>query len=385
MMKRFIYFLMIVAMIALVVSMISFGKDAGDPYVVGAFVSVSGPNAPLGTPERDTLLMLEAKINQSGGINGHPLKMIIEDDGSDNTNAVKAATKLIEQDNVCAIIGGSGTGPTMAVAPITSAAGVPHISMAAGIAITNPVNKWVFRTAPTDVQAVNKILDYLTKHKITKIAVIYDSGAFGSSGRDQLKKFAPSFNISIVAEESFGSKDTDMMVQLTKIRTTPAQAIVCWGTNPGPSQVAKNVKQLGIKLPLFMSHGVADQAFIDQAGDAANGIILPAVKLVVADALPAADPQKKLSLQYAKDFQEKFGRSADHYGGHAWDALNIIVRALEKAGNDRAKLRDEIEKTKDFVGIGGVFTYAPDNHDGLASDSLAMLKIVNGKWTLVKK
>ena len=328
--------------------------------------------------------MLEEQINKSGGINGNPLKVIIEDDASDNTNAVKAAKKLLEQDNVCAIIGGSGTGPSMAVASITEATGVTQIAMAAGVAITNPIKKWVFRTAPMDAIVVGKLLDYLTTQKISKFAIIYDSNAFGSSGRDQLKLLAPKYNMTVVAEESFASKDTDMTVQLTKIRTTEAQAIICWGTNPGPAQVAKNVQQLGITLPLFMSHGIANQAFIDQAGSAANGVTLPAVKLIIGDQLPSSDPQKKILIQYAQTFLKKYGRSADHYGGHACDALNIIVNALRKVGDDRTKLRDEIEKTTNFSGIGGVFNYSPENHDGL-KESCVMIKIINGKWTLLKK
>lgn len=384
-MVRKVLLLILIVSVVLMASHAFAGSDVKKPYVIGAFVSVSGPNAPLGTPERDTLLMLEEQINKKGGVNGHPLKIVIEDDGSDNTNAVKAAKKLIEQDNVCAVIGGSGTGPTLAVAPICENSAVPQVSMAAGIAITDPIKKWVFRVAPTDTTAAGKILEYMTTHKISKFAVIYDSNAFGTSGRDQLKALAPKYRVTIVDEESFGSKDTDMTVQLTKIRTSAAQAIVCWGTNPGPAQVAKNVQQLGITLPLFMSHGVADQTFLDQAGPAADGIILPAVKLIVAKDLSNSDPQKRVLLQYDKEFQAKFNRSADHYGGHAWDALNIIVTALKKVGDDRSKLRDEIEKTKNFVGIGGIFNYSADDHDGLSPNACAMLKIVDGKWTVLKK
>ncbi len=358
--------------------------SAKKPYVVGAFISVSGPNAPLGVPEQDTLLMLEEQINQEGGINGHPLKVIIEDDASNNTNAVKIARKLIEQDKACVLIGGTGTGPSLAVAPIAEEAGITQISMAAGIAITNPIKKWVFRTAPLDALVVGKLLSYMAGKKITKFAVIYDSNAFGSSGKDQLKLLAPKYNMKIVGEESFASKDTDMTVQLTKIRTTGAQAIVCWGTNPGPAQVAKNVQQLGISLPLFMSHGIANQAFIVQAGSAANGVTLPAVRLIAADQLSGSDPQKEALKQYAKAFKKKYGRSADHYGGHASDALNIVVRALRKVGDNPAKLRDEIEKTTNFSGIGGVFNYSPTDHDGLV-DPCVMIQIINKKWTLLKK
>jgi branched-chain amino acid transport system substrate-binding protein len=391
-MKRQSWILLLVFTAFIFTGLVWAAKDTKKPYVIGVFCSVTGPNAPLGTPERDTLLMLEEQINKKGGINGYPLKLIIADDGSDNTNAVKSAKKLIEQDGVCAIIGSSGTGPTMAVIPITEAGEIPHMSMAAGIAITNPLKKWVFRTPQTDVLAIGRILDYLTSKKINKVAMIYDSNAYGSSGRDQLRVLAPQYNVTIVAEEAFSTKDTDMTVQLTKIRSTDAQAIICWGTNPAPAQVAKNLKQLGINLPLFMSHGVANKAFLDQAGDAANGVLLPAGKLIIAKDLPSSDPQRKQLIEYTKQFEAKYGRPVDTFGGHAWDALSILVHALKKVNASyddqvafRTNLRDEIEKTTKFAGIGGVFNYSATNHDGLSNDAFVMVEVKNGNWSLVKK
>ncbi len=382
--KRLTWVLPFMAVL-LFVSVAFAGKEGAKPYVVGAFVSVTGPNSTLGTPERDTLKMIEAKVNKQGGIHGHPLKVLIEDDGSDNTNAVKAANKLINQNNVCALIGGSGTGPSLAVAPIAEGSGVAQISMAAGLMITNPVKKWVFRVAITDSIIADKMLSYLSGQKLDKLAIIYDSNAYGTSGRDQLKDLASKYKITIVSEEAFASTDTDMTVQLTKIRTTGAKAIVCWGTNPGPAQVAKNHQQLGIPIPLFMSHGMANQTFLDQAGAAADGIILPAEKLTIATQLPGSDPQRKVLLDYSNSYQRQYKIPADQYGGHAWDALYIVINALGKVGDDRSKLRDEIEKTKNFAGIAGVFNFSPKDHDGLTGDACAMLKIKAGKWILLKK
>ncbi len=383
-MKNNFKLMLVLMVLVIVVGAVLVAGETKSPYVVGAFVSATGPNSTLGTPEKETLEMLSDKINKSGGINGHPLKLIIEDDGTDNTSAVKIANKLINQDKVCALIGSSGTGPSLAVMPIAEANGIPQIAMAAGTKITDPINKWVFRTAPLDSFVVGKIYDYLNRQKIERVGIICDSSGYGTSGRDQLKALAPKYKIKIVAEESFGIKDTDMTVQLTKIRTTNAQAIICWGTNPGPAIIAKNRQQLGITLPLFMSHGIANQAFLDQAGSAANGIILPAIRLIVADLLPASDSQKKLLLEYAKDFKNSYHKPADHYGGHAYDALSLIVKALKKAGDNPAKIRDEIEKTKNFPGIGGIFNYSAENHDGLDSNSCVMLKIVKQKWTILK-
>jgi branched-chain amino acid transport system substrate-binding protein len=130
---------------------------------------------------------------------------------------------------------------------------------------------------------------------------------------------------------------------------------------------------------------MANQTFLNQAGAAANGIALPAQKLVVANQLSSIDPQKKVLLQFSKDYQQQYKTPADQYAGHAWDALNIVVGALKKVGDDRTRLRDEIEKTTNFVGIAGIFKFSPTDHDGLTSDACVMLNIKNEKWILLKK
>ena len=358
--------------------------EVKDPYKIGAVLSITGPNAPLGTPERDTLKMLEEQINQAGGIDGHPLQVIIEDDATDVSSAVRATMKLLEQDKVLALIGSSGTPSTLAMIPIIEKAEVPLMALSAGLQVTDPIKKWVFRTPQTDTLVIHRLLKYLRKVKLEKIAVIYDTNSFGVSGRDQIRKFAPDYGITVVKEEAFKTEDTDMTVQLTKIRGTDAQAVVCWGTNPAPAIIAKNMKQLEISIPLFQSHGIANQKFIELGGEAVNGVIFPAGKLLVAHYLPENDPQKTVLLQYLKDFQEKYGRAPDTFGGHAWDALQILALVLKETGSDKYQLRDGIEKINSFIGIGGIFNYSANNHDGLTPDCLVMVKIVDGEWTYLE-
>lgn len=354
------------------------------PYKIGAVLSITGPNAPLGTPERDTLRMLEEQINRAGGVDGHPLEIIIEDDATDPASAVRATMKLIEQDKVIALIGSSGTPSTLAMIPVLEKADVPLMACAAGLAITDPIKKLVFRTPQTDVLVVNRLLKYLQKLAMVKIAVIYDTNAFGVSGRDQIRRFAPQYGITVAREEAFKTEDTDMTVQLTRIRATDVQAVICWGTNPAPAIIARNMKQLGMPIPLFQSHGIANRKFIELGGEAVNGVIFPAGKLLVAGSLPDNDPQKPLLLQYLRSFREKYGRDPDTFGGHAWDALQMLVQVLKKSGSDKYRLREEIENIKGFIGIGGIFNYSPINHDGLAPDCLVMIRIVNGEWTFLE-
>jgi branched-chain amino acid transport system substrate-binding protein len=210
------------------------------------------------------------------------------------------------------------------------------------------------------------------------------SDGFGSSGREQLKANAAKYGIQIVEDVTYSPKDTDMTAQLTKIRASQAQAIICWGTNPGPAVIAKNVKQLGIKLPLYMSHGVSSKKFIELAGDAAEGIILPSGRVIVSDVLPSSDKQKKSLLAFVKDYKNHYKAEGDHFGGHAWDAVMLLKSAIERGGDSSAQIRYHLEKTVNFAGIGGVFNYSAADHAGLNKDAFVLVEIKNRDWALVK-
>ncbi|WP_022854434.1 ABC transporter substrate-binding protein [Thermodesulfatator atlanticus] len=358
---------------------------AGKPYKIGALFSITGPTSFIGEPERNTLEMLVEEINKAGGINGHPIKLVVYDTEGEETNAVKKVTKLIIQDKVLAIIGPSRTGTTLAVVPFVERYKVPLISCAAGIKIVEPVKPWVFKTAQSDRLAVKKIYEYCRQNGIKKVGIITVSNGFGQSGREQLKALAPEYGIEIVSDELYGPKDSDMTPQLTRIRAKNPDAVICWGTNPGPATVAKNMKQLGMKQQLFMSHGVASKRFIALAGDAAEGIILPAGKILVADQLPDSDPQKKLLLDYIAKYKARYGEEPSTFGGHAYDAFLLLKTALEKAGADKAKIREALENVKGIVGIHGIFNMSPTDHNGLdEKTAFVLIRIENGNWKLMK-
>jgi len=210
------------------------------------------------------------------------------------------------------------------------------------------------------------------------------SDGFGSSGREQLVAQAEPAGIKIISDETYGPKDTDMTAQLTKIRGSEAQTIICWGTNPGPAVVARNVQQLGIKLPLFMSHGVSSKKFIELAGPAAEGIILPSGRVIVANQIPSKEPQKKALLNYVNSYKKLYNVEGDHFGGHAWDAMMLLKQAIAKGGATPAAIRYQLEKTKKFSGIGGTFSYSAEDHAGLTKDAFVLVKIKDQNWTLVK-
>lgn len=353
---------------------------------IGAVFATTGPASSLGVPEKNTADMLVEQINAAGGVNGKNLQVVFYDSASDPTTARTRVEKLINVDKVSAIIGPTTSGESLAIIELVQNAKVPLISCAASVKIVEPVaeRKWVFKTPQSDVLMGTVIAEYLKNQGIAKVAIITTADGFGASGKEQLEKIFPGMGIDIVHKEEFTEKDADVLVQLTKIKETDAQAVVCWSVSGGGATVTKNMKdELKMKIPLIMSHGVANKAYIDLAGKAAEGVVFPAGKLLVADQLPDSDPQKAVLVKYATDYTAKFNEPPSTFGGHAWDAINLVVNAAKKVGTNKAKLRDEIENTKGFVGTGGVFNFSPTDHNGLTKDGVVMVKIVNGQWTLL--
>lgn len=362
------------------------GYQASAQIKIGAVLSVSGPASFLGDPEKKTLEIYVAEINAKGGVNGQKLQLVVYDDAGNADNARTFATRLVEEDKIVAIVGGSTTGSTLAMIPVFEDAKIPFISLAGAIQIVEPVRKWVFKTPHTDKMACEKIFGDLKSRNLTTIALISGADAFGKSMHDQCVAVAPKAGIKIAVEESYGPRDSDMTPQLTNIRNKAGvQAVVNPGFGQGPAIVTRNYRQLGITLPLYQSHGVASKQFIELAGPAAEGVRLPAAALLIADKLPANDPQKSVVVNYSRTYQEKSGQSVSTFGGHAYDGLMILVEAMKRAKSaDTAKVRDEIERTKGYVGTGGIVNMSSSDHMGLGLPAFRMLEIKGGDWTLVQ-
>lgn len=353
---------------------------------LGSVLSVTGPASFLGDPEKRTLEMVVDDVNAKGGILGRKVRLIIYDDAGDPNAARTFATRLLEEDKVTAMVGGSTTGTTMAMIPAFEDAQVPFISLAGAVQIIQPVKKWVFKTPHTDTMACEKIFEDMKKRSTTKIGMISGTDGFGKSMRDECVKVAGKYGIEILHEESYGPRDTDMTPQLTNIKNKAGvQAVINPGFGQGPAIVTRNFKQLAINVPLYQSHGVASKQFIGLAGDAAEGVRLPAAALLVADKLPDSDPQKKVVVEYSKAYTTRTGQPVSTFGGHAYDGFMIWKEAVERAKTDNAaKVRDEIEKTKGYVGTGGIVNMSPTDHMGLDLSAFKMLEIRNGDWTIVQ-
>jgi branched-chain amino acid transport system substrate-binding protein len=351
---------------------------------IGAPLSVTGPASFLGDPEARTLEIYVKQINEAGGVNGKDLELIVYDDAGDANKARTFATRLVEDDEVVAVVGGSTTGTTMAMVPVFEDAGIPFISLAGAVVVIDPVKEFTFKTPHTDKMACEKIFEDMQAKGIAKIGMISGTGGFGKSMRQQCLSVVGNYGIEIVADESYGPKDSDMTPQLTNIKNAEGiQAVANPGFGQGPAIVTRNYRQLGIEVPLYQSHGVASKSFIDLAGDAAEGVRLPASALLVADKLPDDDPQKKVVLDYKTTYEEATGQPVSTFGGHAYDGLMILVDALKRAGSEEPQaIRDAIEETSGFMGTAGVVNMSADDHLGLDLTAFRMLEIRGGDWTL---
>jgi len=360
---------------------------ASEPYKIGVIVAVTGPASFLGDPEKNTFILLQDQLNKAGGVNGHPVELIIVDSKSEETQAVLSAKKLLETDNVLAIIGPSTTGESMAIIPIMTAAKTPLISIASGAVIVQPVEErhWIFKTPQNDSSVIEAIYGYMKKHGISKIGILSVQSGFGDSARKALHEMAPKYGISIVVDERYGPKDADMTTQLVKAKTAGAQAVVNMSIGPSQVLVTKNWADLKMGIPLYQSHGWGNKKNIELAGKAAEGVMAPMGRLVIWDKLSDKNPQKALLKKYALDYEARFKTEPAIFGSHAYDAFMMVTEALKKVGPDKGKIRDYIEtKINNWPGAGGVFKMSAKDHCGLDKDSMDMVVVKNGDWEVVK-
>jgi branched-chain amino acid transport system substrate-binding protein len=355
-------------------------KQSGETIKIGAIFSVTGPASFLGAPEEKTARMMVDEINSNGGVDGKMLKLIVRDSAGNPEKAISFAKQLIEEEKVFAIIGPSTSGETMKIKTICEDGKTILISCAAAEVIVNPVAKYVFKSPQKDSFAAQRIYEVMKKKGITRIGIVSSNDGFGIAGREQLEKLAPAQGITILISEVYDKKATDLSGVLTKLKAKGVQAVVNWSIVPAQSIVAKNMKQLNMNMPLFQSHGFGNIKYVKEAGEAAEGIIFPCGRLLIAESLPANNPQKSLLMKYKKDYESKYGEDASTFGGHAYDAILILVEAIKKSGADKEKVRGAIENLKGLAGTGGIFNFSPRDHNGLDIKAFDMLTVKGGKF-----
>jgi branched-chain amino acid transport system substrate-binding protein len=353
---------------------------APEPIKIGALVAVTGPAALLGAPEARTLEMLVEQLNAKGGIGGRPVKLVLKDTAGSPEKAVSFARQLVEEERVLAIIGPSTSGESMQVKGIAEEGRTPLLSMAAAEAIVTPVLPHVFKVAPRDSFAVEVIFQRMKKMGISRVGFLSSNTGFGKGGKEQVEKLAPQYGITLAVNEVYDKNATDLTAEVTKLKAANVQAILNWSIEPAQSIVVKNARQIGLTVPIFQSHGFANPQYAKAAGNAAEGVIFPASRIVVASELPATNPQKPVVEAYRKAYEARYGEDVSTFGGHAWDALGILVKAIEQAGPDRAKVRAAIEGMKGFVGTAGVFNFSPTDHNGLDVGAFELCTVKNGRF-----
>jgi branched-chain amino acid transport system substrate-binding protein len=357
---------------------------AADTIKVGAILAVTGPASFLGAPEAKTLEMLTDELNAKGGIGGAKIQLIIKDSGASPEKAISFAKQLIEEEKVFSIIGPSTSGETMAIKNLAEESKTLLLSCAAAEVIVKPVAKYVFKTPQMDRDAVIRIFEQMKKMKIAKIGVLSSNTGFGKAGKEQIEKLAPEHGIQIAVSEVYDKAATDLTAEVTKLKAANVQGIVNWSIEPAQAIVIKNARQIGITAPIFQSHGFGNIQYVQAAGAAAEGVIFPAGRLLVADTLSDKNPQKALLLDYKRKYEAKYKEDVSTFGGHAYDAFLILTKAIEKAGADKEKVRTAIETTKGLVGTAGVFNFSVEDHNGLDKNAFEMLTVKNGKFAVLE-
>lgn len=353
---------------------------------IGAILSETGPAAFLGGPEARSLRMLADRINSEGGINGDKIELIIKDSAGSPEKAISFAKQLIEEQKVLAIIGPSTSGESLSIKKIAEKGKTIMLSCSAADVIVQPVLPHIFKVAPSDGFAAEHIYTSMQKKGINKIAVLAANDGFGKAGKEQLVAHAAKYGISILAEEVYDRNATDLSAIVAKLKAKPdIQAVVNWSIVPAQSILAKNVRQAGWQVPLYQSHGFANIKYAEAAGPAAEGIMFPASRVLVADSLPEGE-EKNIQLAYKNAYEEQFKEPVSTFGGHTYDALTILVQAIKTAGStDPARVREAVENTTGLIGTAGTFNYSATDHGGLNAEAFSMLTVKDGKFVILEQ
>lgn len=352
---------------------------------IGTILSVTGPGAFLGDHMKRGMELAIEEINGAGGIGGKKIEWVFYDAETQSARGVTATRRLVEQDKVDIIVGGgNASGIALAMVPIVEKAGMPFISTEGSMQIVNPVaeRKWTFKSTIDDDQILEIASDFWEKRGMKSVAMLADSSGFGASAKEQLEKVAPKRGIKVLYE-SFNPGDTDLTAQLTRIKNSDAKSILCWTITPSGVVFLKQAKQLGLSDRAIMhSYGFVDDRYMKLAEGAADGTFLLSVKFPVGADLPASDPAKARIADLTKRYEAKFKQAPNQFVAQTYDAINLAAVALKAGGGDKEKIRAGIEGIKNYPGVGGNFTFAPNKHSGLSKADGTVITWKDNKWRL---
>jgi branched-chain amino acid transport system substrate-binding protein len=355
---------------------------------VGISVSATGPAASLGIPEQNTVALLPKEIG------GESIQYIVLDDATDTTQAVKNIRKLTADDHVDVVLGSTVTPASLAMTDVAAETGTPMVSLAASAKIVEPVDgprKWAFKTPQNDALMAHALADAMVKQHIKTLGFIGFSDAYGDSWLQEMKAAANAKGIKVVAAERFARPDTSVTGQVLKLMAAHPDGVLIAASGTPVALPQRELVSRGYKGQIYQTHGAANNDVLRVCGKACNGMILPAGPLLVASQLPDSNPVKKSALAYVHAYEAKYGAgSVNTFGGHMWDAGQLINRAIPVALKSGAKpgtpafrsaLRGALENVKELSASQGVFNMSPTDHAGLDKRGRVIVKVVDGKWT----
>jgi branched-chain amino acid transport system substrate-binding protein len=359
---------------------------AQETIKIGAVYSTSGPGAFLGVPEERGLRMKVEEINKKGGIDGRRVELVVYDTEGNTTKAAQLARRLIESDNVVAILGPSSSGESLQVLPIANEAKVPLIAHAGTEKMTSPVTPWVFNTPPTDRVVAAHLLSVFKKRGIKQVALLSSADGFGQSGASVVKELASKYGVTVAVHEEFNRTDPDMTAQVLKAKDSPAQAILVWSAFPAPTIIAKNAAAAGVKKPIYNSFAAASKDLLVQAGPAAEGSFVSSMRLLAPETLRSEDPLRPAVMKIYEEYKAKYKEAPATFVAHSHDAMSLVEAAVHKIKGpvSRDNLRAALE-TVTVNGGNGVFRLSPTSH-GLDpdSDSMVLLQARGGQWVVAE-
>ncbi len=364
---------------------------------IGVVLSLTGPAGHLGDEELKTLRLYVERVNAKGGVLTRKLVLRDYDDGSDARMAADFARRFTERDHdkpdhADFVIGGTTTETSLAIAPALDKAGVPFLSLGSGSRIVDPPRRWVFKSPPTERAMVRVLLSDMKKRGYARIGLLAENSEFGresakelrdQTGRNSLGR--RTYGVALEADQTYAPDGSDVAQRVAAIKGVAGlNAIVVFGLGDSPAAVTRNIRESGITLPLYHSHGTATDEFIRLAGKDAEGVLLAGPRIAVVDLLPDTDPQKPVIKAFIAAYRERYGQAPSAFAGYAYDALMLAIAAIERVETlNFEEVRRSIELTRRYVGVTGSYEDSPNSVYGLNPAALRMLEVRDGAWRLV--
>jgi branched-chain amino acid transport system substrate-binding protein len=375
--------LMIVMFVSFILGSTFDFSSAQDTYKIGGLYDLKGHLSWLGEYYKKAGELTVELINEKGGIKGKKLELIYYDTESKPEESVRAANRLIEKDKVLGLTGTATVPNTAAVGQIANKMQIPAV-LSSGYEINHAVDKFVYNTANRNEYAMAKAFEWFKNHGIKKVGLFMVLGPLGEVGIKTCTKIAPQYGITLVAEERFETLATDLTPQLANLRAKGPEAIYSFTTGKPAALIARNMDQMGFKIPLGVSHGNATPGFLSIVEGISVKILVPTGKIMIAGELPDSDPCKPVIVEFNNRHLKKYGEAANYFSGLVRDAVALLAEGIKVGGNDPKKINEAIENIKGIKGVSGIFNMSPDDHYGLKMTDLIVIEPSGKKWVLSK-